>query len=918
MALLSLLLLTLSPLQNPTQTGIPSRLRFQAAPSVHGIPGTERGHERWLVVFKQRSFDLRAFRLAVQKKDSEEVEKEVQSLRKKALRDQSAFARFLEEKLEGKVLAHFWLVNACSVEIPGSMLGRLRSHPRVAYIHPDQIVTPVFIKNSTNARNHAVDALHLKGIKGAGATIAIMDTGLDLDMNGSGRPHATFYIQGNPKNRMGGGIKGSRLLAAKAIGKMIADDVNNHGTAVAGIAAGEKWNSNNNSDRGHAPLAGIVSYSIANDRSGSTDLTTITKAWQAIAADAVKYKIAVVNNSYSGSPDPTNVSQMALDAAAWNAGVLPVCAAGNGGASTGGSQSVANGLAVGATSADSKQVAAFSSRGPLFGDTKRFYPDICAIGVSLVQPLRDNEASQWIASGTSMAAPQVSGAATLFRSIQPRASFLLTKAALLASTEDISQRNVVPPFHDRNAFGLGFLRDDHLLRLAKGGGLLKDSALTRAATSARFNFMVTKGRYYAACVAWPRTNLRSKAWSDLSLEVKMGTKVLGSGDSPRNLYEKVSFRAPSTGTVQIFVRGKSLDSSPVPFGLALLEMPPPFVAGGATPFGAGCKGSGILPNLGNILPRGYGNRFGGTADTIPIGFKTLRYQQVFALSQTPKDFTTSGLAFRHDDKIFAPLSKEWIEITIKLGYAATSPKTISRSFAVNQFGPQSTLVARRRVNLPSIKGRNPSPSNFLLQIPFDRSFLYQSSRKKGLLLDLTKHTQSKSLLSFYTDSIFDRKTFPTSRVFSIRPQDRMGFTTLGYGSVVAFMKQGTSGAVPILENEGAPEIGRSYDLSLSRANSNSPAVFFLGNSKTKFQTITLPLDLSPLGMTGCKLHTNILWVQGIRTDFKGNGILRTTLPNLRSLIGVRLYHQAAIYDPPGNPFGLVLSNALQVLVGGQP
>ncbi len=871
-----------------------------------------------MVVFKTRPFDLRAFRQAVRQKDGSKVERIVRDLQEKASQDQAGFARFVRKDLGGEVLAQFWLVNACSIEVPYSSLSRIRSHPRVAYIHPDQRVKPVFIAKATDAKNHAVDSLHSQGIKGKGVSVAIMDTGCDVNMNGKGRPHATFYIGGNPKNKAGGGIGGSRLLAARALGKMPADDVHNHGTAVAGIAAGEKWNGKSNSDRGHAPLSGIVSYSIANDKSGGSDMTTITKAWQAIAADTVKFKIVAANNSYSGSPDPTNVSQMALDAAALNAGILPVCAAGNSGPGTSGSQSVANGLAVGATTKDSKQMASFSSRGPLFGDTQRFYPDLCAVGVSLVQPLRDNEGSQWIASGTSMASPEVCGAAALFRSMRPKASQALTKAALLASTEDISQRNRTAPFNSRNAYGLGFLRDDRLLKLAQGSGILKDSAISTTTKSISFNLSVSKGRAYAASIAWLRNNLKSKTWSDLSLEAKMGTQRLALGDSPRNLYEKVVFTAPSSGTVQLIIRGKTLDTARIRFGLAATGIPKPFIPGTVTTFGKGCKGSGIIPNLGVVLPVGYKTKFGGTGNNLPMGFSTLRYQQIFDLGQTPKDFSTTGIGFRHDDQFFIASSKESMELSIHLGYASTTPKTLNRGFAVNQFGPQTQVFSRKRVNLPTITGKNTNPSTFLLQIPFDRSFLYQASRKKPLLLDLTKHNQSKPLLSFFADSVFDRKTFPTSRVYSTSPSASSGRVTTGYGAVMAFLQPGTSGAIPLLSSRRGPEIGGGYQVSLSQANSNSTALLFVGNSTKSFQGLPLPLDLSGTGMIGCKLYTNVLFAQAMKTDSQGKGNLSQTVPNLTSLIGVSLYQQIAVFDPAANTLGMVMSNALHGVVGGQP
>ena len=59
-------------------------------------------------------------------------------------------------------------------------------------------------------------------------------------------------------------------------------------------------------------------------------------------------------------------------------------------------------------------------------------------------PQRDTEAAgnDYQNSGTSMAAPQVCGAATLYRSLRPEADALETKAAILATTESVAAQNI--------------------------------------------------------------------------------------------------------------------------------------------------------------------------------------------------------------------------------------------------------------------------------------------------------------------------------------------------------------------------------------------------------------------------------------------------------------------------------------------
>lgn len=246
-------------------------------------------------------------------------------------------------------------------------------------------------------------------------------------MNGTTRPHRVYFPNGNPALTTGGGIGGSRLLVNRQIGAQSADDTNGHGTGVASISAGANWGTSG-ADDGHAPMAGICGYAIAELPNGSSYTTTQASGWQQLAADRATYNIVSANMSYSGSPNPLDLAQQAIDSAALNADVLCCVAAGNSGASTTNSCGAANAIAVGALNATTHTVATFSSRGFLSGDSGRFYPDISACGVNTAMALLDNEGGNFVGSGTSMASPQVTGAAAQLRARFPFLTAVQTKA----------------------------------------------------------------------------------------------------------------------------------------------------------------------------------------------------------------------------------------------------------------------------------------------------------------------------------------------------------------------------------------------------------------------------------------------------------------------------------------------------------
>ncbi len=576
------------------------------------LPQKRKGEEirSWIVQFRGPVRPLDGLRLAI--RDSREgkvrgstlgplsPERSQERLRKvfrKVKEDTKTQRRLFLTKakeLGVQVKDLFWLIPAASIEASEAQVIQLRKLKSIASIQVDGLRKACRILVSTNAKNHAVDALQKSGIKGKGITVAILDTGLDMDMGGKKRPHSTFFVNGDINNRNGGGIGGSRVLATKKIGKQPFEDVLLHGTAVAGVAVGEKWNHKSNSDRGHAPLASIVGYSLPDLTNGQALLSTMAKAWQQVLVDAAKYKIKVANMSYEGSASPLSIEEQAMDRVAELGDIVITVSAGNAGIpkaiyAHGGT----NILAVGAVEPNNRKVATFSNRGPLASDSRRNYPHLMANGVSLILPRADVESWEKRGWGTSYAAPQVSGAAALYRSIKTQSTALETRCALLATTEDIAGKNRTAPYNDRNAYGMGYLRDDRLIAFAKGGlnALTINARLLKNPGTFKVSYPVKSGQYYAVVLGWNRTDPTNYFWSNFDLEVFQGKSLLGASKSPRNLQEKVVFRPTTTGKVDFVISVPYFASkNGVPLALVACEaLPPTFFPGEAKAFGRSCK-----------------------------------------------------------------------------------------------------------------------------------------------------------------------------------------------------------------------------------------------------------------------------------------------------------------------------------------
>jgi subtilisin family serine protease len=170
------------------------------------------------------------------------------------------------------------------------------------------------------------------------------------------------------------------------------NDDNGHGTHVAGIIAALN---NDIGVVGVGPNIDLYAIKVLN-ASGSGYLSDVIEGldW------AVTYGMQVVNMSLGTSQDIQSFHDAILNA--YNAGVVIVAAAGNSGGAVSYPAAYPEVIAVSATD-QNNQIASWSSRGPEV--------DLAAPGVNIYSTYKGQ--SYATLSGTSMAAPHVSGAAAL-------------------------------------------------------------------------------------------------------------------------------------------------------------------------------------------------------------------------------------------------------------------------------------------------------------------------------------------------------------------------------------------------------------------------------------------------------------------------------------------------------------------------
>lgn len=282
----------------------------------------------------------------------------------------------------------------------------IRNHPDVEYVEENTTISVAPIHNRQEEENWGLSDtkasdLHEMGIKGDSSIIvAVIDTGVDLD-----HPELKSNIWCNSKEIPNNGKDDD--------GNGLVDDVNgydfhnndndpnddhNHGTHVAGIIAGKSV--------GMAPNVSILPLKFL----GSNGSGTLADALKAIDY-ATQMGVHVMNNSWGGG----GFSQAMYDSikAAAESGIEFVAAAGNDGKNNDRRQSYPAGYDL----PNVISVAALTESGNLayFSNYGEKTVHVAAPGYKIYSAIRDGGYGTY--SGTSMAAPHVSGLVALALSL---------------------------------------------------------------------------------------------------------------------------------------------------------------------------------------------------------------------------------------------------------------------------------------------------------------------------------------------------------------------------------------------------------------------------------------------------------------------------------------------------------------------
>lgn len=313
-----------------------------------------------------------------------------------------------------------------------------------------------------------------RGLQGANATVAVVDTGIDgrhPGLEGRVRTEIEFPAGGAPPY------------------ESQPTDVDGHGTHVAGIVGGTGAGSSTlGSDSGNYIGVAKRTRYVSLDVSAEFNTANTLRAFDWVHNNHERVGIEVVQNSWGRSDvsqpyDPQDPMIRASNRLVVEDKLVVVFAAANQGPEPSTLSMEAenpNVLTVAATD-DTGKVAEFSSRGPVLLEGGQqadwLKPDIAAPGVRISSA----ESTQTVdgisadapykkLSGTSMAAPHVAGIAAMIRGVAPDMHPFDVYESITATARDLGPQG--PDF----ATGHGMVVADRAIQLAlSGGGQLPDA-----------------------------------------------------------------------------------------------------------------------------------------------------------------------------------------------------------------------------------------------------------------------------------------------------------------------------------------------------------------------------------------------------------------------------------------------------------
>jgi len=344
------------------------------------------------------------------------------------------------------ITGRFKSVPFIALEVNAESLTILEGSPGVLSIELDREIR---MQLNNTAEIVQADRVWETGSTGSGWYVAILDSGIRATHEAFASKNVVqwcFSGMGECPNGLGEDVTSPN--AARHFESPYDED---HGTHVAGIAAGDDPSGTDQND-GIAKGADIIAVQVgfrATCNDGPCVLTYPSyygRAMDHLYSVRHLYRVAAVNLSWGGgqyfdqaSCDTAYATTLATIANLRSIGIPTVISSGNDDYcdSIAGPGCVSNAIAVGATNDDDEETS--------FSNYHAAMLDLYAPGNSINAPIGSGDSEYGNKSGTSMAAPHVAGAFALIRQVAPYASIDEIVAALQNTGSAVDGRCTATP-----------------------------------------------------------------------------------------------------------------------------------------------------------------------------------------------------------------------------------------------------------------------------------------------------------------------------------------------------------------------------------------------------------------------------------------------------------------------------------------
>ncbi len=282
---------------------------------------------------------------------------------------------------------------------------------------------------------------------------------------------------------------------------------------------------------------------------------------------------------------------------------------------------------------------------------------------------------------------------------------------------------------------------------------------------------------------------------------------------------------------------------------------------------------------------------------MPFGVPGFRTQiLVEGPSVAPVGAALTGLRFRLDRSSLPMAAGSVPNVTIALSETNVTVPNLGITFAANVTGTP-TVVFTGTVQLPAHATGHAGPLPWDIVITFQTPFVFTTTNG-NLLIDITGNNAPGGFPSHYLDAM------------------QPGGSATQYGQAGDNPSFDFLNLIVHTGNSLDPRlisIGNVVEYSSTLSFTNPPGFLALGLLPTPG-----PIDLGFLGATNQFLHIDPLifaWHSWTQTFIGYASTFQLGVPNDPSWIDNVIYAQSALLDATANPFGLILSHAVETRIG---